>query len=160
MFQQLDLERGTISATPSTYPTTSPSIFCSFLEGALGLANPLNAFSFHWLFCFHSLSNATLISSKVPDLAVGNLKFLYLATDLPRFNSLDRYHSLFYNMEIENMAWSRLDCWTSHQNWVLIKTDTDIAFLGKYEIFAFVKAEHIWTFDIQSWNMKPIGIGI
>jgi len=58
------------------------------------------------------------------------------------------------------MAWSRLDCWTTHQNWVLIKTDTDIAFLGKYEIFAFVKAEHIWTFDIQSWNMKPIGIGI
>jgi hypothetical protein len=29
-----------------------PSIFCSFLEGALGLANPLNAFSFHWLFAF------------------------------------------------------------------------------------------------------------
>jgi len=104
MFQQLDLERGTFSATPATYPTRFPNIFCSFLEGALGLANPLNAFSFHWLFCFHSLSNATLISSKVPDLAVGNLKFLYLATDLPRLNSLDRYHSLFYNMKIENMA--------------------------------------------------------
>src|ERR1700722_19072845 len=104
MFQQLDLERGTISATPSTYPTSSLSIFCSFLEGALGLANPLNAFSFHWLFCLHLLSSTTLIPSKVLDLAVGNLKLLYLATDLPRLNSLDRYHSLFYNMEIENVA--------------------------------------------------------
>ena len=41
-----------------------------------------------------------------------------------------------------------------------MKTETDIVILGKYGIFAFVKAEHIWIFDIQSWNMKPIGIGI
>ena len=27
----------------------------------------LNAFSFHWLFCLHLLSNTTLIPSKVPD---------------------------------------------------------------------------------------------
>jgi len=63
----LVFERDNFSATPSTYPTSSPNIFYSFLEGALGLANPLNAFSFHWLFCLHLLSNTTLIPSKVPD---------------------------------------------------------------------------------------------
>ena len=51
-FSNFGLERDNISATPSTYPTSSPNIFYSFLEGALGLANPLNAFSFHWLFAF------------------------------------------------------------------------------------------------------------
>ena len=47
--------------------TSSPNIFYSFLEGALGLANPLNAFSFILAFCFHFLCKATLIPSKVPD---------------------------------------------------------------------------------------------
>ena len=33
----------------------------------LDLQTLLNAFSFYWLFCFHLLSNTTLIPSKVPD---------------------------------------------------------------------------------------------
>jgi len=43
---KLQFGGNTSSATPSTYPTNLPSIFCFFLEGALGLADPLCAFSF------------------------------------------------------------------------------------------------------------------
>jgi len=63
----LVLKETTFSATPATYPTRFPSIFCSFLEGALGLAKPFECLFFSLAFCFRSLSNATLIPSKVPD---------------------------------------------------------------------------------------------
>ena len=46
-------EMDTISATPSTYPATLPSIFCFFLEGALRLADPYLPFLFFgFFFCF------------------------------------------------------------------------------------------------------------
>ena len=48
-------------------PNYLPSIFCFFLEGALGLANPYVPFSFLLAFSFDFLSSTILMSSKAPD---------------------------------------------------------------------------------------------
>ena len=60
------IERNTISATPICLPIYLPSIFCFFLEGALGLADPYVPFLFIG-FSFDHLSKTALISSKAPD---------------------------------------------------------------------------------------------
>ena len=85
--------------------------------------------------------------------------FLYLSTNLPRLNSLDRFHSLFYNINLKHgMIQIRLldhpSKLSSYPNW-----DRHCPLEEIWDL-CIIKAEHIWTFEIQSWNMKPIGIGI
>ena len=61
------------------------------------------------------------------------------------------------------MAWSSLNCWIIHKIEIRSLTfETLYTPLVLWEIWDLcnTKAEHIWIFYGQSWNMKPITIGI
>ena len=57
------------------------------------------------------------------------------------------------------MAWSRLDYWVIHNLLWKCHLYTPY-FLANMEPLWQQRMDHIWHLFCQSWNMKPIGIGI
>ena len=79
-------------------------------------------------------------------------------TCLPRLNSLDKLLSLFYNRKFKHglIQFRLLDHPSKLSPYQDV--DTPCLFMEIWDL-CIIKAEHIWTFYNQSWNMKPIDIG-
>jgi len=75
------------SATPCYLPILIPNIFYYFQEGALRLANPQFLFSFSFQMIFYLRLPLLLPRAQIKQL---DTFILYLTTNLPRLNSLDR----------------------------------------------------------------------
>ncbi len=143
---------------PIYLPIYLPSIFCFFLEGALGLADPYVPFLFHWLFLLIAYLALPLFLPRPQIKQLGTLVSLpnYWSAKIKQWTDF----FLYSTTENWNMAWSRLDCWTIHQNLVNMKACTHLALSWKYGIFVSAKQSIFGIWICQSWNMKPIGIGI
>ena len=140
-------EMNITSATPSTYPATLPSIFCFFLEGALRLADPYLPFLFFGFFLLmvYLLLPLFLPRSQIKLLGAFLLYLNYLSAKIKQFGQTS---FSILQLEIQNMAWSRLGCWTIHQNLSPHQAiSTDYILLEICDL-CIIKAEHIWTFSL------------
>jgi len=144
------------SATPSTYPTTLSSIFSSW-RVHLDLQTLCVPFLFPGFFLWFSIKFYPYFFQG-PRLNCWEPFFSTCTTCLPRLNSLDRLLSLFYSRKFKHgMIQIRL---LDHPSKLSLYQDVDTPCLFmKIWDLCIIKAEHIWTFYSQSWNMKPIGIG-
>ena len=101
--QVLSLSKPTIwmkscFCNPIYLPILVPSIFCYYREGALGLANPqlLFFFVFSFSFSFSFYLRLPLLLPRPQIKQLGTF-ILYLTTNLPRLNCLDRF--FFSNLQ-------------------------------------------------------------
>ena len=123
---------------PIYLPIYLPSIFCFFLEGALGLADPYVPFIFHWLFPLISYLALPLFLPRPQIKQLGTLVSLpnYWSAKIKQFGQTS---FSILQQKNWNMAWSRLDFWTIHHNLIDMKACTHLAFPWKYGIFESAK---------------------
>ena len=133
---------------PNCLPIYLPSIFCFFLEGALGLADPSLPFLFFgfFLLIFYLLLPLLLPRSQIKQLGTLLLYLSYLPAKIKQFGQTS---FSILQLKIQNMAWSRLGCWTIHQNLSPHQAiSTDYILLEICDL-CMIKAEHIWNFSLS-----------
>lgn len=137
---------------PIYLPIYLPSIFCFFMEGALGLANPHVPF----LLIFYLELSLLLPRPQIKQLGTFFLYLTILSAKIELFGQIS-FSNLQQKLKYDMIQIRLLDHPSKFSQPQAMYTH---CILLEIWDLCITKAEHIWNFLCQSWNMKPIDIGI